>query len=198
MHSAALAVNFSDCAAGMEPPGPCSVCHLFSPHTALATGSRCFWCGFELLCVGMRVELPALPAPGRSWSCSASHFLGVMQPGTTALDVGSTFVGRFAVGCECGCAAPPSAPCCFPQSETPPHGRARCSQPTSPSLHWWKSKAPPPSPRCSSPKQLNLSPSSQFPIHTGAAGHLRRPIMLPGSLAGNSQRSEAAEHGIRR
>lgn len=31
-----------------------------------------------------------------------------------------------------------------------------------------EAKHPPPSPRCSSPKQLNLSPSSQFLIYTGA------------------------------
>lgn len=61
-----------------------------------------------------------------------------------------------------------------------------------------KAKHPPPSLRCSSPKQLNLPTSSQFLIYTGPScidWRLIQAIMLPRRSAVNLQGAETAEQG---
>lgn len=152
MHSAALAVNFTDCV----QHGLCLSCVPPQLQQQLndAFGVVCAY--FVLLWVGlgMRAELLALPAPAMllmafpRGDCSPAP-----QPRHGLVRDASVDVELLRAG--------PENPSTWPESLLV----------TEPSLHWWKSQAPPPSPGCSSPKQLNLSPSSQFPIHSGAAVH---------------------------
>lgn len=140
MHSAALAVNFTDCMQhGLSPP-PGSVLCPTSSHPirlwqlvndVMVFGVVCV--SFVLLWVGlgMRVELPALLAPGRSRSSSALAAFprGDCSPAPQGRDLMSgaplrhDLVWDRSVDVELLWAR--AGP--LPGRRSPPHGRGRCN-----------------------------------------------------------------------